>query len=70
VDAITVDAYGADEQLTAFYTVFDEAVSLSCAAKVLDLASRSWDSTSKATSDEAWSPVVVSQAGWQASYHW
>jgi len=37
VDAITVDAYGADEQLTAFYTVFDEAVSLPCAAKVLDV---------------------------------
>lgn len=37
VEAITVDAYGADEQLTAFYTVFDEEVSLPCVAKILDV---------------------------------
>lgn len=37
VDAITVDAYGADEQLTAFFTVFEEGVSLPCAAKILDV---------------------------------
>ena len=37
IDAITVDAYGADEQLTAFLTVFDEAASLPCAAKILDV---------------------------------
>ena len=37
VDSITVDAYGAEEQLTAFYTVFEEEVSLPCAAKILDV---------------------------------
>lgn len=37
IDAITLDAYGTDEQLTAFLTVFDEQVALPCAAKVLDI---------------------------------
>ena len=37
VDSITVDAYGAEEQLTAFYTVLEEEVSLPCAAKILDV---------------------------------
>jgi hypothetical protein len=37
IESITVDAYGADEQLTGFLTVFNEEVTLPCAAKVLDV---------------------------------
>jgi len=37
VDAITLDAYGTDEQLTAFLTVFDDQVAVPCGAKVLDI---------------------------------
>lgn len=35
VESIIVDAYGSDEQLTAFLTVFDEEVDLPCAAQIL-----------------------------------
>ncbi len=37
VDAITLGAYGTDEQLTAFLTVFDEQVAVPCGANVLDI---------------------------------
>jgi hypothetical protein len=37
IDAITVDAYGTDEELTAFLTVFDGQVALPCVALVLDV---------------------------------
>jgi hypothetical protein len=37
VESIIVDAYGSDEQLTAFLTVFDEEVDLPCAAQILDI---------------------------------
>lgn len=45
VESITVDAYGAYEQLAAFLTVFEEEVSLPCAAKILgvDLEVRGFD---------------------------
>lgn len=45
VESITVDAYGAYEQLVAFLTVFEEEVSLPCAAKILgvDLEVRAFD---------------------------
>jgi hypothetical protein len=35
IDSIVVDAYGTDEQLTAFLTVFDDEVDLPCAAQIL-----------------------------------
>jgi hypothetical protein len=35
VDSIVVDAYGTDEQVTAFLTVFDDEVDLPCAAQIL-----------------------------------
>jgi hypothetical protein len=35
VDSIVVDAYGTDEQLMAFLTVFDDEVDLPCAAQIL-----------------------------------
>jgi hypothetical protein len=37
IDSVTLDAYGADEELTAFLTVFDDAVELPCPANVLDI---------------------------------
>ena len=35
VESITVDAYGTDEQLTAFLTVFEEEVDRPCPAQIL-----------------------------------
>jgi hypothetical protein len=35
VDSIVVDAYGTDEQLTAFLTALDDEVDLPCAAQIL-----------------------------------
>lgn len=35
VESIMVDAYGTDEQLTAFLTVFEEEVDLPCDAEIL-----------------------------------
>lgn len=35
VDSIVIDAYGTDEQLTAFLTAFDDEVNLPCAAQIL-----------------------------------
>lgn len=35
VESIIVDAYGPDEQLTAFLTVFEEQVDRPCAARIL-----------------------------------
>lgn len=37
IETITVDAYGAEEQLTAFLTVLDEQVTLPCKARLLDI---------------------------------
>jgi hypothetical protein len=37
IDAITLDAYGTDEELTGFLTVFDEQVALPCVAQILDV---------------------------------
>ena len=37
VEFITVDAYGTDEQLSGFLTVFDEQVRVPCSARVLDV---------------------------------
>lgn len=37
IETVTVDAYEAEEQLTAFPTVFAEEVTLPCAARILDI---------------------------------
>lgn len=37
IESITVDAYGTDEQLTAFLAAFSEEVRVPCPATVLDL---------------------------------
>jgi hypothetical protein len=37
VESITVDAYGTDEQSTAFLTVFEEEVDLPCPAQILGI---------------------------------
>ena len=37
IESVTVDAYGIDEQLTAFLTAFSEEVAVPCPATVLDL---------------------------------
>lgn len=37
IESVTLDAYGVDEELTAFLTVFGDAVKLPCPAKILDI---------------------------------
>ena len=37
VESVTLDAYGVDEESTAFLTVFGDAVALPCPAKILDI---------------------------------
>lgn len=37
IESVTLDAYGVDEELTAFLTVFGDAVALPCPAKLLEI---------------------------------
>lgn len=37
IESVLLDAYGVDEELTAFFPVFGDALALPCPAKILDI---------------------------------